>query len=99
MIKKYEFVFLTRPDLKGKKQKEIFSALEQEIKKAGGKINKREKWGEKNLVYPINKETRASFWVWQLSFEKVVKFSSFYTFINREDEVIRYLLLREGKRR
>jgi len=99
MVKKYEFVFLTRPELKKEQQKEIFSALEKEIKKAGGKIEKKEDWGKKRLVYSIAKEKDAFFWIWRFSFEKAVNFSSFHTFLNRQQEIIRYLLLREGKRR
>jgi len=99
MIKKYEFVFLTRPGLKKKQQEEIFSALEKEVKGAGGKIEKKEDWGKKRLAYSIAEGKDAFFWIWRLSFEKAVNFSSFHIFLNREREVIRYLLLREGKRR
>ena len=99
MTKRYEFVFLTRPGLKKKELTELFSALEGEIKKTGGKVEDKEDWGKKELAYPIAKETEASFWVWWLSFEDNVDLSPINTFLNRESKIIRYLFLREGKRR
>jgi len=99
MTKRYEFVFLTRPGLKKKELTKLFSTLEGEIKKAGGKVEKKEDWGKKPLVYPIAKETEASFWIWWLSFLDKVNLRPITTFLNREDKVIRYLFLREGKRR
>lgn len=99
MTKRYEFVFLLRPGLKKKELVKLFSALEREIKKAGGKIEKKEDWGKKGLVYPIAKETEASFWIWWLSFTSRVDLAPVNTFLNREEGIIRYLFLREGKRR
>ncbi len=98
-MKKYEFVFLTRSGLKKSKLEKIFLALREEIKKAKGKIEKEENLGKKDLAFPINKETQASFWVWRLILKDKVSFSSINIFLNREPEIIRYLFLRERKRR
>ncbi len=99
MTKKYEFIFLTRVGLKKKEQETLFSSLEKVIQKIGGKIEKREDWGKKELAYPIDKETEAYFWIWWLSFEGSVDLAPVNTFLNREAGVIRYLFLRQGKRR
>jgi len=98
MTKKYEFIFLTRVDL-GDKEKELFSSLEEVIKKAGGQVEEKEEWGKKKLAYPIDKETEAFFWIWHLSFSGPVNLASINTFLNRNSKVIRYLFLRQGKRR
>ena len=99
MTKRYDFVFLTRPGLKKKELDQLFSALKEEIRKVGGKVDKQEDWGKKELAYPIAKENEASFWIWWLSFKDKVNFSPVNLFLNREDKIIRYLFLREGKRR
>ncbi len=92
-MKKYEFVFLTKPGVGEKKLKEIFSSLGKEIEKVGAKVEKREDWGKKDLVYLLREEKEASFWIWQLVFKNKVDFSPVNTFLNREKNIIRYLFL------
>ena len=93
-MKKYEFVFLTKPDLEEKKLKLVFSGLEKEINKVKGKVEKKEELGKKSLVYPIADKREAFFWVWQIVFkEGKVDFSSVNTFLNREANIVRYLFL------
>lgn len=98
-MKKYEFVFLTQAGLKKDKLEAVFSDLEKEFKKAGGKVEKKEDWGKKDLAYPIKKQSQADFWIWWLNFKDKVNLFSVNTFLNREKNIIRYLFLRETKKR
>ncbi len=91
---KYEFVFLTAPDIKKEHREEIFSRLDEIIEKAKAEINKKEDWGEKKLAYPMKDYKSASFWIWHLtSNEPGFDFSPVTTYLNRQDDVLRYLLL------
>lgn len=93
-MKKYQLVFLTQPELSKNSLDEVFSLLEKEIVKAGGKIKKKEKWEKQVLAYPIAGQDEAFFWIWQLAFEQELKLASVNTFLNREDRIIRYLFLK-----
>ena len=98
-MRKYEFVFLTQTGLKKDKLEAIFSDLEKEFKNSGGKVEKREDWGKKSLVYPIKKQNEADFWIWWLVFKDKIDLSSVNTFLSREKDIIRYLFLKEAKKR
>lgn len=92
-MKKYEFVFLTRPSLTKEKIKGLAAKLEKEIVKIGGKVEKQEDLGKKPLTYLIKENKEAQFFSWQLSFKDRVDFKLINTFLNREVEVLRYLFL------
>jgi len=96
MTNQYEFIFLIKPRLGGKKRETIFSSLEKEIKNIGGKIKKKEDMGLKRLAFEIKDQAEAVFNVWHIQFEESPDFSSVNLFINREEEIIRYLFLRKA---
>jgi ribosomal protein S6 len=91
---KYEFVFLTAPDMKKDRREEVFKRLETRIKKAKAEVTEKEQWREKKLSYPMKKNNSASFWIWHLESEQQgFDISPVTTYLNRQDDVLRYLLL------
>lgn len=90
----YEFIFLTRTELAKEKLEKVIKELESQFAKAGAKIKKREEWGKRDLAYEIRDQKKANFWVWQVSFAGSVNLSPLNTFLNREQEIIRYLFLK-----
>lgn len=97
-MKKYEFIFLTHPDFEKDQLEKIFSVLEKEFKKIGGKVTEKEDWGRKELAYPVKKQNRAYFWIWHLDFKGEVDINPINLFLSRESGVIRYLILGKRKR-
>lgn len=95
MTKRYEFVFVIRPKLTSPKKKKFLSTLEEELKKEGGKVEKKVEWGEKVLAYPIEKEEKGEYFFWEVSFAKSPKMAELNTFLNRTGEVLRYLWVRK----
>lgn len=94
MTGKYEFVFLAAPDMEKEQREEVFKRLEERIKKTKAKITDKEDWGEKKLAYPIKDNKSASFWIWHLSSKNTeFDFSPVNTYLNRQDDILRYLLL------
>lgn len=94
MSGKYEFVFLTVPDMKKDRREEFFKRLEDRIKKSKAKVTEKEEWGEKKLAYPMEKNKSASFWIWHLKSDQPgFDISPVTTYLNRQDDVLRYLLL------
>ncbi len=81
----YEFTFLLNEEKELENLKKLISSLE-------GKIKKEDKWGEKQLAYPIKKQMTAVFYNWQFSMnpEKVAELKRK---LNFNEKLIRYLLL------
>lgn len=57
----YETVFMARQDLTEAQVKELTEKFCKIVKDQGGKINKTEYWGLRNLAYRINKSRRAHY--------------------------------------
>lgn len=57
----YETVFIARQDLSDAQVKELSDGYQKIITDAGGKINKTENWGLRNLAYRINKNRRGHY--------------------------------------
>ena len=55
----YEHVYLARQDLSAQQVEELTAKLTGVIGEAGGKVNKSEYWGLKNLTYRIRKNRKA----------------------------------------
>jgi ribosomal protein S6 len=51
--------------------------------------------GQKDLAYEINKESKGDFWVYELASESPIKLKEFNLLLNRESNIIRYLILKK----
>ena len=51
--------------------------------------------GLKELAYEINKNTKGDFWVYSLTSESPIKLKEFELLLNRESNIIRYLILKK----
>jgi len=51
--------------------------------------------GLKELAYEINKNPKGDFWVYSLTSESPVKLKEFNLLLNRESNIIRYLILKK----
>jgi len=94
-MKRYEFVFIVKPDLGTDKSKKLLDSLEEEVKKAGGKVEKQDSWGEKQLAYEIKKLRRGEYFLWRLSFAGAPRLDELNVFLNREESILRYLFIKE----
>uniref|UniRef100_A0A831YYN6 Small ribosomal subunit protein bS6 n=1 Tax=candidate division WWE3 bacterium TaxID=2053526 RepID=A0A831YYN6_UNCKA len=65
----YELTIALKPDLAAEKSKKIFAEVAEAVGKAGGKTEKVESLGVKNLAYPIKGLPQASFGRFQLEIE------------------------------
>lgn len=53
------------------------------------------KMGTIELAYPIAKQKKGDFWVWEVEADKAVAANSLRVMLDREKEVIRYLILKK----
>ena len=95
-MRNYEFIFILKPELDEKKQEEKTAQIEKLISGFGGKTKKKDVWGKKELAYPIAKCKKGIYIKFNFSFpeEKVKELEEK---IKLEQEIIRYLLVREAE--
>jgi len=96
MAVEYEFVFLTPVETDQEEFEQVSSKLEKQIKSMDGKVKDKNKWGRKDLAYDIQGNDQAVFRIWVLEFPEKTVFSSLKTFLNRNEKIIRYLLLNKS---
>lgn len=51
--------------------------------------------GFKELVYEISKNSRGDFWIYELTSELPIQLKEFELLLNRESNIIRYLILKK----
>jgi small subunit ribosomal protein S6 len=81
----YELTFLLNEEAELKTIKELITGLE-------GTVTKEEKWGEKQLSYPIKGLSKAHFYNWSLEMPKT-KVMELRKKLNYNEKLIRHLLL------
>ncbi len=85
-MSEYEFVFLLNEKEELKKLKEFVTSL-------SGKVTEEKVLGQKNLAYPIKKQTSADFYEWRVQLQED-KLTEFKKKIGFNEKLLRYLLLK-----
>jgi small subunit ribosomal protein S6 len=83
---KYELTLLLEKEDDVKTIKTLIQSLE-------GKISQENKWGKKNLAYPIKKQTNAYFFHWILEMP-IKNVTEMRKKLNFNEQILRYLLLK-----
>ena len=79
----------------GTEEKEkIFKKVSSWLENRGIKIDKKDHLGVKELVYEVKKNNKGDFWVMDLIGDDVLKLNEFNVLLNRENNIIRYLILK-----
>ncbi|GBF32493.1 SSU ribosomal protein S6p [Desulfocucumis palustris] len=93
-MRKYETVFVIRPEMEDDKYAEVIEKYKALIENNGGEITNIDKWGKRRLAYEID-HMREGFYV-------VVKFSAepktaeeLDRVYKISDEIIRHIIVRE----
>lgn len=63
----YETVFITPLDIKEESLTKIFGRFRDVVSKSGGEVAKLEKWGERDLAYPINNLNKGVYYIAEYS--------------------------------
>ena len=82
------------PVIKEKERVILLDKIKARIEKEGVKVKKMENQGLKNLVYKIKGCDSGDFWVFDVRDRDGLKLDELNIFLNRESEVIRYLVLK-----
>jgi len=95
-VRKYETVFILRPELDEDKTTEMVEKFKSLVEEKGGEIISLDKWGKRRLAYEID-NTKEGFYV-------VSKFkaeSALTSELNRvfriSDDILRHIIVREDE--
>ncbi len=86
----YELVFVLKGSSTEIQRKKLITTIKDWLKSA--KIIKQDELGQKELSYPIKKETKGVYFDWNIEAEKIP--SEFERKLFTNDEVLRHLLIR-----
>lgn len=66
-MRKYELVFVARPDLDENALNDVIQKVSSWITENSGQIDKVDQWGKRKLAYPIRKQTEGHYVFMNLS--------------------------------
>ncbi len=90
-MKKYELLYILRPDLEEDARKKVVESLSDLLTKNGAKVNKTEEWGLKQLAYEIKKFTKGYYVLVKFEAEKAA-LDEFDRMTKINQNVLRFLI-------
>ncbi len=93
-MNKYEIMFIVRADIDEKATKDTVTAFEKVLKNMKAKIVNTKDMGQKKLAYPINKQQRGNYYVFDVeaSAEAVKEFDRKARI---DENILRHIVIRE----
>lgn len=95
-MRKYETIFILRPDLDEEKTTETVEKFKSVIEGNGGEIASLDKWGKRRLAYEIN-HIREGFYVVSKFKAEPAAASELDRVLKISDDVIRHIIVREDE--
>jgi len=91
----YELVMEFSPKTEEKTKQPIIDKVEKWFESQDSKVVSKDHLGVKQLVYKIKDFDKADFWMLNIEGEKPIKLVELNLFLNREINVIRYLVIKK----
>lgn len=91
----YELMLVLSASLNREKQDQTVASLKKIIEKQGGKVNKVDNWGKRELAYQIAKQTEAVYYLLHLTAPGAIV-HNIDKDIRDNESIMRHLLLRKG---
>lgn len=92
-MNQYYLTLVLKPDLEDKAREELLSNVKKKMAGKDGKISKEDLWGNKDLAYPIKKNTKGYFAHFEFETDPAVA-KDLDKNLKVEEDIIRYLLVR-----
>ncbi len=90
----YQIILVLAPKTEEKDKEKVLAKVESWLEAAKAKVTNKDHQGNKELVYEIAKNRKGDFWVLDVAGEVPLKLQELNLFLNREINVIRYLILK-----
>ena len=93
-MNKYEIMFIVKTDIDEKTQKDVVKTFEKVLTDMKAKINNTKDKGQKKLAYPINKQLRGNYYVFNVeaSTDAVKEFDRKARI---DENILRHIIIRE----
>lgn len=89
----YLLTLVLKPDLEENRRKELLNSVKERLTGEGGKIEKEDLWGVRDLAYPLKRKTKGYFAHFEIQADpKNAK--GLDKSLDLEEDVLRYLLIR-----
>lgn len=89
----YELTVVLPSEFTDAKLKGVLDKLEKAIDSAGGKIKKTERWGKRDLAYPIDKNKEGIYYFFEMGLPND-KIASLDRLLYTDDQILRHLIIR-----
>ena len=90
----YSVVVVLNATLTEKDRDAVLANLNDKLEGIKAKVNSSDHLGNKDLVYQIKKQSRGDFWELSVESEKPLQLNEVNLFLNREVNILRYLILK-----
>jgi small subunit ribosomal protein S6 len=90
----YETVFIMQPDFTESKVKEIIERFKEGLIAQGGQVTQIEEWGMRELAYPLKKQGKGIYVVFQYRLEPS-RVREFERQLKLSEDVMRYISVRK----
>jgi len=91
---RYEVIVVLNPKAESKEKEKIIKTIEDKLVEMSFDVDNREDLGSKSLAYEVRGQEKGDFWVFNIGGAMPIKSKDFRLFLNRETNVIRYLILK-----
>jgi len=92
---KYQIVSVLSPKTEEKEKETVLAKISGWVDDVKGKVISKNCLGTIDLVYKIKDFEKGDFWVFEVESEKPMQLKDFNLFLNREPNIIRYLILKK----
>lgn len=93
MLREYEFTFVAKADLPDSEKAKVIGGYEDILKRNGGEVIKKDDWGTKRLAYPINKNFRGHYVIYDIA-SHPENIAECERLLRIDDNVLRYLVVK-----
>ncbi len=91
---KYEVIVVLNPKAESKDKEKTVKLIEDHLTEMEFSVDNRENLGNKTLAYKVKGSDKGDFWVFTVGGSKPMKSAEFKLFLNRDIQVVRYLILK-----
>ncbi len=89
-MKKYEIMYILRPDLEEAARKDEIAKLQKIIESEKGKVTDTKEWGVRDFAYPIKEQAKGYYVILKVNAEKPL--AEFQRVAGLDQNVLRHLI-------
>lgn len=93
-MKKYEIMFIVKPDLEEAKIKEVAASMKKNLEDNGAKVVDEKDMGQRELAYEIKKYNNGHYFLFVIETENNKATSEFDRLALISEDIIRHLIIR-----